>query len=211
MIVSIESMSVFIIASMLLALAPGPDNIFVLTQTFLHGRKAGFMITVGLCTGLLFHTGLVVLGVTAIFKTSLFAFTLLKLFGAGYLLYLAWLAFRSHQNELTSTDIKKPSIFSLYQRGIIMNVTNPKVGLFFLAYLPQFINTEKDFISMQMIILGGLFIISAFIVFGVIVILSHYIKASFFESPSKRKLVSLVSAVIFIALALNLLLAQQNF
>lgn len=204
-------MSVFVLASLLLALAPGPDNIFVLTQTFLNGRKAGFYITFGLCTGLLVHTGLVVVGVATIFKTSLMAFTLLKIIGAIYLIYLAWLAFRTQFQELKESDMDKPTFFSLYQRGIVMNVTNPKVGLFFLAYLPQFINVEKGSVGLQMIFLGCLFIVSAFIIFGLIVLLANQLKSIFFKSPNKQKIISLISAIIFIALALNLLLIEQNY
>ncbi len=90
---SAEALITFTIASALLSLAPGPDNIFVLMQSALYGRKSGVFITLGLCTGLLVHTTAVALGLAAIFMVSLTAFTVLKLAGAAYLLYLAWSAF----------------------------------------------------------------------------------------------------------------------
>ena len=90
-----EALATFFAASILLALAPGPDNIFVLTQSALQGKLAGFMVTVGLCTGLIVHTSAVAFGVAALFQASAVAFTVLKLIGAGYLTYLAWRVFRS--------------------------------------------------------------------------------------------------------------------
>jgi len=90
-----ETVAIFFAASVALALAPGPDNIFVLTQSALHGRKAGLLVTIGLCTGLLVHTAAVSFGVAAIFQTSTTAFNILKIVGAMYLLYLAWQAFRA--------------------------------------------------------------------------------------------------------------------
>jgi len=89
-----ESLATFIVASLILSLAPGPDNIFVLTQSALYGKRPGIIITLGLCTGLIAHTTAVALGVAAIFLVSASAFTVLKLIGAGYLLYLAWQAWK---------------------------------------------------------------------------------------------------------------------
>ncbi|MGB5438848.1 MAG: LysE family translocator, partial [Gammaproteobacteria bacterium] len=89
-----DTACIFFAASIALALAPGPDNIFVLTQSAMHGRVAGMLVTLGLCTGILVHTTAVSLGVAAVFQTSSVAFNSLKVLGAVYLLYLAWRAFR---------------------------------------------------------------------------------------------------------------------
>ncbi|MEX0615235.1 MAG: LysE family transporter, partial [Methylophaga sp.] len=86
----VESLLPFVVASALLAIAPGPDNIFVLTQSTLYGKRSGILITLGLCTGLIFHTCLVALGVATLLQTSGWAFAVLKVLGASYLLYLAW-------------------------------------------------------------------------------------------------------------------------
>ncbi|PCJ59526.1 MAG: threonine transporter RhtB [Planctomycetota bacterium] len=206
----IDTVITFILASVVLALVPGPDNIFVLMQTILHGRKEGFCITVGLCTGLLVHTGLVVLGISYVFKASFFAFTLLKLIGAGYLLYLAWLAFNQHKHELDSSDKKVSNLFSFYQRGIIMNMTNPKVGLFFMAYLPQFVVTEKENIALQLVLLGTLFILSTLVIFSIVVLLSNLMKVYLIQSESQQKIMNRVSTIIFIALAINLIFVHQE-
>lgn len=92
---ALETVSVFVLASLALTLAPGPDNIFVLLQSALHGRRIGIWVTLGLCSGLLVHTAVVAVGVAEVFQTSQLAFNVLKLLGAGYLLYLAWQAFRA--------------------------------------------------------------------------------------------------------------------
>jgi len=122
----------------MLALAPGPDNIFVLTQSAVFGSRAGVMVTLGLCTGLLFHTAAVALGVVTLFQASPIAFTALKIAGAVYLLFLAWQMFKAGTSSFTISDEVKLSAGQFYSRGIILNVTNPKVAIFFLAFLPQF-------------------------------------------------------------------------
>ena len=93
--IPLDTMGAFFAASVLLALAPGPDNIFVLTQSALHGKIPGLCVTLGLCTGLLVHTSAVALGMAAVFKASALAFNIIKILGAAYLLYLAWLSFRA--------------------------------------------------------------------------------------------------------------------
>lgn len=136
--IPLETLLTFFMASVLLALAPGPDNIFVLTQSSLYGKRSGLSVMLGLCTGLVFHSFAVALGVAVIFEQSALAFSVLKLAGAGYLLYLAWLAFRASATEIQGKGNGEIRLLKLYGRGIIMNITNPKVSIFFLAFLPQF-------------------------------------------------------------------------
>ena len=138
-----EVLLTFFAASLLLGIAPGPDNIFVLTQSAVYGVRAGLATTLGLVTGLCVHTTAVALGVAALFQTSPLAFAILKYVGAAYLLYLAWLSFRAGALLTHAPDGGRtafPGYGVLYRRGIVMNVTNPKVTLFFLAFLPQFCN-----------------------------------------------------------------------
>ena len=153
-----ETISAFFIASVLLAFAPGPDNIFVLTQSALQGKLSGLMVVFGLCTGLLVHTGAVAFGVAVIFQASALAFTLLKFIGGGYLLYLAWHAFRASPEKINMHGGQEKAVGILYRRGIIMNLTNPKVSIFFLAFLPQFADPQRGPISLQMVVLGVIFI-----------------------------------------------------
>ncbi|MBU4235666.1 MAG: LysE family translocator, partial [Proteobacteria bacterium] len=154
---STETIITFFTTSLLLALAPGPDNIFVLTLSILRGRLAGIIVILGLCTGLIIHSSAVALGVAVIFQISTVAFSLLKLIGAGYLVYLAWQAFRAAAKKIQSNSDEEVNYWKLYNRGIIMNITNPKVSIFFLAFLPQFVDPSRGLVSLQILLLGCLF------------------------------------------------------
>lgn len=199
----------FSIASILLALAPGPDNIFVLTQSALRGKEAGLIVTIGLCTGLIVHTTAVAFGVAVIFQTSAIAFTVLKLIGAGYLLYLAWQVIRAAATKINIKAKSKLTFWQLYRRGIIMNVTNPKVSIFFLAFLPQFANPKRGSLTLQIMILGGVFIISTLLVFGNIAILAGTLGEWLNRSARTQKIINWIAGSIFVGIALKLLTTQQ--
>ena len=200
-----EIASVFFIASVLLALAPGPDNIFVLTQSALHGKGAGLLVTIGLCTGLLVHTTAVSLGVAAVFKTSSLAFNLLKAVGAMYLLYLAWQSFRAGTAAIPKDEISSLSQLQLYVRGLIMNVTNPKVAIFFLAFLPQFADPARGSLTLQIFLLGALFLLAALIVFGSIAMGAGFLGEWLRKSRRVQVIMNWVAGTVFIVLALKLL------
>lgn len=199
----------FFTTSVLLALSPGPDNLFVMTQAAQQGRKAGLLVTVGLSTGLLFHTAAVTFGLAALFKASATAFTILKFTGAGYLLYLAWLSFRAGATTGPATAVDRLSSAALYRRGIIMNITNPKVSIFFLAFLPQFADPSRGPLSAQFMLLGGVFIIATLIVFGAISILAGLFGERFRQSATAQKILNRAAGGIFAGLALKLALAQR--
>ena len=194
----------FTTASLLLALAPGPDNIFVLTQSAIKGRRVGLVVTLGLCTGLIVHTSAVALGVAAVFHASSLAFNLLKYIGAAYLLYLAWGAFRSGARSLTVAENRDMRLSRYYLRGIIMNITNPKVSIFFLAFLPQFTNPDQGPLALQLIVLGGLFILSTLLIFGMFSLMAGLIGRWFRRSPRAQRLLNRTAGVIFAGLALKL-------
>jgi threonine/homoserine/homoserine lactone efflux protein len=207
--ISIETLSVFFMASVLLALAPGPDNIFVLTQSALYGRASGLFVTLGLCTGLIVHTTAVAFGVAVIFKASAVAFTLLKTFGACYLLYLAWLAFKARPAGLTEKQSIGLSRSRLYRRGIIMNVTNPKVSIFFLAFLPQFADPSRGSLPIQLVILGSVFIFATILVFGSIALLAGAIGQWFNRSGKAQLIMNRLAGTVFVALALKLAITER--
>ena len=176
---SFELVISFLIASIILSLMPGPDNIFVLTESITKGAKNGVLISIGLSSGILFHTLAAATGLSFIIQNSAIAFSLLKYLGAAYLFFLAYKSTKEdkHIIELndSSTDIKESS-FSLIRKGILMNVLNPKVSLFFIAFLPQFITKDGYDITLQMILLGLIFMIQAVIIFSLIAILSGKLK-----------------------------------
>jgi threonine/homoserine/homoserine lactone efflux protein len=203
-LIPLETVATFFMASILLGLAPGPDNIFVLTQSALRGKAAGLLVTLGLCTGLVVHTTAVAFGVAVIFQASAFAFTALKLCGAGYLLYLAWHAFRATAEKIASGSRNGLSRAALYRRGIIMNVTNPKVSIFFLAFLPQFADPIRGSLTLQMLMLGGVFIVSTILVFGGIALLAGSIGAWLNRSPTTQVVMNRLAGTVFLGLALKL-------
>lgn len=159
---------IFIPASLALILAPGPDLLFLLAQGVRRGRAAGVATALGLSSGNLVHTLGAALGVSIIFRTSVVAFTLLKFAGVLYLLYLAWHMLRSGRGaaDLSSNLRLRTPLAALYWRGVLMNVLNPKVALFFLAFLPQFVNPGQAGMAEQMVLLGLVFTLMVVLVFG---------------------------------------------
>jgi threonine/homoserine/homoserine lactone efflux protein len=206
---SAETISAFFIASVLLAFAPGPDNIFVLTQSALQGKLSGLMVVFGLCTGLLVHTGAVAFGVAVIFQASALAFTLLKFIGGGYLLYLAWHAFRASPEKINMRGEQEKGIGILYRRGIIMNLTNPKVSIFFLAFLPQFADPQRGPISLQMILLGVIFIFATILVFGSIALIGGVLGDWLNRSERAQRTMNRIAGIVFIGLALKLVTVER--
>ena len=206
---SLETIITFFSASLLLALVPGPDNIFVLTQSIFQGKKSGLMIVFGLCTGLIFHTMAVSLGVAVIFQTSVIAFTVLKIIGAVYLLYLAWQIFNASNEKIDTKNNKLIDYKKLYFRGIIMNITNPKVSIFFLAFLPQFTNPTLGSVSFQMIFLGALFILATILVFCSIALLSGSLANVFNKSTNSQRILNKLASLVFVSLALKLAMTKQ--
>ena len=207
--IPLDTITIFLGASIALSIAPGPDNIFVLTQSALYGRLAGILVTLGLCTGLLVHTAAVTLGVAAIFQTSALAFNILKLVGATYLLYLAYQAFRAKPAELALEGKQKLNVQKLYLRGIVMNVTNPKVAIFFLAFLPQFAAPANGSVSNQIMMFGGLFIVTTFFVFGGIAWFSGYLGSWIKRSNKAQVIINRVAGTVFAGLAIRLAISER--
>ena len=207
--IPLDSLLIFASTSLLLALTTGPDNLFVLSQSALFGRRAGVMITLGLCTGLIVHTGAVALGAAAIFQTSESAFTALQLAGAGYLSYLAWHSFCAAAQQPLTGATAALIASARYRRGIVMNLTNPKVSLFFLSFLPQFTSPQYGPVAPQIMVLGGVFMVSALSVFVTIATLAGTL--SHWWSRSQRAQIALhrIAGLIFIALAVHLIVSDH--
>lgn len=206
-----DTLWLFLSTSLLLCIAPGPDNLFVLTQSMLRGVGSGLFVTLGLCTGLLVHTSAVALGVAVIFQQSLLAFTVLKFCGAAYLLYLAWGAFRANASGLRSANQKSADVspLTLYRRGIVMNITNPKVSIFFLAFLPQFTNPAQGHLTVQLLQLGAIFIICTLCVFSLVSLLAGKLGVWFNQSPKAEVIMNRVAGSVFAALAIKLSLTDR--
>lgn len=197
---SLDVLLAFFTTALFLAAAPGPDIIFVLAQAALFGAGAGVATTAGLVTGVFFQTLAAALGVAALVAASPLAFNFIKLAGAAYLCRLAWLSFRAGASRADLSEKRFPGYWALYGRGVIMNVTNPKVCLFFLAFLSQFCDPASP-ASPQMILLGGLFALAAAIVFVAVALLGGKLALWFNKYPKSQIFMHRASALIFLALA----------
>ena len=207
---SLDTSAAFFLAALILSVAPGPDNIFVLAQSALFGSRAGIVTTLGLLTGVCFHTLAVALGLAALFLASPLAFNVLKYIGAAYLCWLALQAWRAPAQKDNLAARPFPGYFSLYKRGVIMNVTNPKVALFFLAFLPQFCDPALGSMGLQTLYFGGLFIVAGFIVFAAVAMLGGKLALVFNKSPKAQIFINRLAACVFLGLAVSLALSSPR-
>ena len=202
---SLQTGLAFFSVSVLLALSPGPDNVFVLVHSAQHGARAGVLVVLGLCTGLLFHTAAVALGLAVLLEASPLAFGMLKGVGAVYLLWLAWLSWRAPTGLLEGQAAPGLSAHQTYVRGIIMNTTNPKVAIFFLAFLPQFADPTLGPVQWQIVQLGACFGLATLVVFGGIAALAGRFGQRLRDSGKAQQTLNRMAALVFAGLALKLL------
>jgi len=209
-LIELTQLLLFIAASFLLCLAPGPDNIYVLTQGMTKSKKAAIITTFGLCTGLIIHTSAAALGISVIFQTSQMAFNIVKYAGAAYLLYIAYQAFK-YRNEPLDLSVQNSSseLKKLFFKGFIMNILNPKVSIFFLAFLPQFVNTQAGNVPIQMITLGIIFMIMTVIVFSSIGIAANLLSSKLQKNPGIVKVMNILTSTVLVALGIKLALSQR--
>ena len=193
----------FFTVSLVLAAAPGPDNLFVLAQSSLYGARAGLLVVAGLCTGLCCQTLLAVFGISALIMAQPALMWGIRILGAAYLLYLAWGAFQSTKcTSVAEGKAVELSRVKLWLRGWFMNMTNPKVLIFFLAFFPQFIPTGLTGwpLVLQMTIQGITFILATVLVFGAIALCAGKL-ADRIRSVKFQRILGWISTLIFLALA----------
>ncbi|HQY38890.1 MAG: LysE family translocator [Giesbergeria sp.] len=206
---TLQTLIAFFGVAVVLALTPGPDNIFVLLQSAQRGWRAGMAVVVGLCAGLVVHTAAVALGLAAVFAASAVAFTVLKFCGAAYLAYLAWQALRAPAAVASEvpTDApvaQAPSLGRMVGRGVVMNLTNPKVLVFFLAFLPQFADPARGGVALQLMVLGVVFMVATLLVFGAIACFSGVFGTLLQRSARAQTVLNRVAGLVFLGLAVRL-------
>ena len=196
----------FIGASMLLTIMPGPDIIYVLVQSVTNGKKYGIATSLGLVSGIIIHTSLVAFGVSAILKQSETIFFIIKLLGALYLLYLAYSTYKSKEEILLTTNTEKKGLLKLYKRGFIMNVLNPKVSIFFLAFFPGFLFSSTQSTIVQFYVLGALFMIQALLIFSIVSILSGKFTSYLKSHPTFNSRIKWLKIVVFVGISIFIVL-----
>ena len=202
---SLNTIVSFFGASLLLAVAPGPDILFVLTQSLAYGRKAGVWVAIGNVGGLIFHTAAVALGLGALISASPMTYNAVKYIGASYLVYLAFKAFQKKPaDDLDASAIPEVSNTSLFWRGAIISITNPHVTVLFVAFLPQFVEASRGQVPLQLASLGLIFMVAALIVFLAVALASGLVRQKIAESPSMLSKIDRVAGVVFLGLAIKL-------
>ena len=203
-----EFILTFIIASFLMALSPGPDNIFVLSNTLYNGKKAGLFTVLGLVTGCLFHTTLVAFGVSEVISFNQNIFLFIKILGFSYMLILAFRVYKSPLFfEITKVKKINKSNSNNFITGLLMNILNPKVYFFFLSFFPSFLFLSSDELNLvsQFYILGLLFMLTTAIVFCSIVLFSTVISRYLIDFKIFHIVMKWIQILIFIAIATAIL------
>ena len=193
----------FLIASALLAIAPGPDIVYVLTRSITQGKHAGFAAALGFATGVIFHTALAALGIAALIRSSDFAFSLVRYAGAAYLVYLGIRTLMSRSAFQLSSDHNSLALWTVYKQSVIGNVLNPKVTLFFLSFLPQFINVSAGRVELQMVLLGAIFMLQTVVIFGAIALFSGAVGDKLRSNTVIADRLNIFAGVIFVALGIR--------
>jgi len=199
----------FLITSLVVVLIPGTGVIFTVSTGIVQGRKASVYAALGCTAGILPHLLATVLGLAAIMHTSALAFQMLKYAGVAYLLYIAYSTWRDKSAFEVDSSAPKTSAVRLVTRAILLNVLNPKLTIFFLAFLPQFVEPNTASPLTQLLTLSGVFMAMTFIVFVVYGLLAHAFRSSVIESPRVQSWLRRGFAFTFAALGINLALSEK--
>lgn len=202
-----EQLLLYITSVVVLTLIPGPDLIFLITQGLTKGKKEAVFTALGLSSGCLFHTTLAAFGVSIIFQKSEIAFNILKIAGVIYLVYIAIKTWQTAKDfEIKADNAAKAG----FLKGVLMNILNPKVILFYLAFLPQFVPSNTTKICLYMFMLGLIFAVVAMIILPIIAIISSELNKIFLSNKKLMVIINKIGAVTIFALALFLAFSPKN-
>ena len=208
--IEITNLGLFIAMSWILIITPGPDIIYVITRGMSLGRKAGLYSAFGVTLGLLVHTTFAALGLSIILKTSGMVFQIIKYLGAGYLLFLGVRAIIERNRFTINNRPNNLNKSRIFLQGLLSNVFNPKVALFFLAFLPQFVRSENSSNAIGMVILGLLFTVFGFIFLCIVGYFSGYVGAQLLKKPNIARYLQHISGLVMIGLGLRLALLKKE-
>ena len=203
---NLDTLLSFFITSLVLTLSPGPDILYVLSQSISRGKQYGIASAIGLSTGLLFHTTLLAFGISSLITETPWMFMVLKCFGALYLIWLAYKVWKSPGGIRIEKNSDSGDVLQNVQQGLLMNIMNPKVMLFFLALFPGFIDTSLGNVKTQIYTLGSICMIQAFIVFIIVALASSRLSAYLLNNSKAHLFLKWMQIIVFLFLAVFLFL-----
>src|SRR5690606_19701852 len=202
---TLEIIISFFITSFVLTISPGPDIMYVLSTSITKGKRFGIAAAIGLSSGLLFHTTLLAFGVSTLIVASPWLYTAIKVFGTLYLLRIIYLLYSSPITPITMEDsnnssLQNSTVFQQVQQGLIMNVLNPKIMLFFLSLFSTFLHPEWGNLNLQIYTLGSVFMLQALLVFSIVAYLSGFLRNYLLKYPYVQAVLNYVQIAVFITL-----------
>ncbi|TXH67892.1 MAG: LysE family translocator [Thiothrix sp.] len=204
----------FILSGFLLNLMPGPDTLFIMSKTASQGWKAGVAASLGICSGVYVHVFAAAFGLSALLATSATAFVVLKLVGAAYLIYLGWMTLRQKSGLASAAPVQaiqtKQALLTIYRQGFLTNALNPKVALFFLAFVPQFISADSSNTVLAFILLGTVFDISSLLWCTTVALCTAFASARLQVSTTVKTWLNKLVGAVFIGLGLRLAVSAQH-
>jgi threonine/homoserine/homoserine lactone efflux protein len=206
-----QNFSLFVVSCILLNITPGQDTLFIVGRTLARGRKAGIVSTMGIMSGVLVHTLLAALGLSVILATSAVAFSVVKFAGAGYLIWLGVGMLRrgGHREDDAAVDMPRASVWKLYRQGVVTNVLNPKVSIFFLSFLPQFVDVQAGMVVLPFLFLGMTFFTTGSIWCLFLVFAAAWLTGSFRRHTTAGGALKKLTGTLFIGLGIRLALTHR--
>ncbi len=204
MMFDIVSFQLFLITVLIICITPGIDMMFILNRSISQGRDAGIYSALGVSVGAVVHTVLSGLGLSVILQTSVVLFAIIKIVGAVYLIYLGIQMFISKQSSISIKKTVYQSRRKLFVQGVITNVTNPKVALFFISFIPQFISVDNQYGPIPFLILGSIFAVMGAITSFIIAIFSSSLTTKLRENIVAEKIINKISGAVFVILGISL-------
>ncbi|MDQ0271856.1 LysE family translocator [Cytobacillus purgationiresistens] len=201
----ITSFWLFVLTSLLMNMTPGTDTMYIVSRSISQGKKAGIYSVLGISSGSLIHTFLAAMGLSLILTTSVALFTTVKLIGAAYLIYLGVRMLIQKKSNLEQMDTQFLSLKKIYLQGLITNVTNPKVALFYISFLPQFISLDNGYGPVPFILLGLTFVLTGTTWCLLVAVFSSLATKKLRNNPKVEYILNKVTGIIFIGLGVKLI------
>lgn len=203
---SLESYLLFLTASFFLWITPGQDTLYIIARSISQGKKSGIVSALGIGTGALFHAFLATVGISLIILTSPILFMIIKILGGMYLIYLGYKALFNKSNSSSLETVSNDKLSKIYFQGIITNIFNPKVALFFIAFLPQFVDTNAD--SSILAFLGLSFVIGGTAWCLIIAIFASKFSSKITQNNLIKYYLNKLTGIVYIYLGMNILKAK---